>query len=222
MREILPLQEQAYELLIEMIKNGELEPDHIYSLNQMAKEYGYSRTPFRDAVLRLEQERYLDMLPSKGFVLHKMTEADIIETYQLRSAIETFCFKQLALHLESERAQQYYNKLMSKIEAQKEIMNTSQSADDFARKDYEFHRSIVQYVGNESMLEIYRRFMYRIFWLTVASFAREGRMRETTQEHIQFLEMVKDKDFIGIDKLLDHHLQTPENIILSTMAEKTN
>ena len=30
-------------------------------------------------------------------------------------------------------------------------------------KDYEFHRSIVQYVDNESMLEIYRRFMYRIF-----------------------------------------------------------
>ncbi len=220
MRDIQPLQEQAYEYLIEKIKNGDLEADTIYSLNQMAKNYGFSRTPFRDAVLRLEQERYLDMIPSKGFVLHKMTEDDIIETYQLRSAIERYCFKQLSEHLDTERGQQYFQKLSTKVAMQKEIMMTTASAEDFGRKDYEFHRSLVQYVGNESMLEIYRRFMYRIFWLIVTSFSRKGRMEETVQEHTLFLEKIKSHDIAGLEELLEHHLRTPEIISLSTLSEE--
>lgn len=55
MKESQSLQGQAYDYLIEMIKDGELEAGKIYSLNQMAQKAGVSRTPFRDAVLRLEQ-----------------------------------------------------------------------------------------------------------------------------------------------------------------------
>lgn len=174
MKEPQLLQTKAYDYLIDLIKKGKLKTDKIYSLNQLAKDAGFSKIPFRDAVLRLEQERYIDILPSRGFTLHKMTKEDIIETYQMRNAIEIYCSKQLALHLDTPRGQEYFNKLSTKIELQKEIRNTTHSEEDFGRKDYEFHRSIVQYVDNESMLEIYRRFMYRIFWLTVTSFSQKG------------------------------------------------
>ena len=117
----------GHDYLIDLIKQGTLQENTIYSLNQMAKEAGFSRTPFRDAVLRLEQERYLDILPSKGFILHKMTREDILETYEIRNAIEVFCFKQLSLHLDTERGKQYYTKLCTKVEAQKEILATSGS-----------------------------------------------------------------------------------------------
>ena len=70
MKEPQFLQAQAYDYLIDLIKKGELQTGEIYSLNQMAKNAGVSRTPFRDAVLRLEQERYIDIYPSKGFALH--------------------------------------------------------------------------------------------------------------------------------------------------------
>ena len=186
-KEPLFLQTQAYDYLINLIKNGDLRPNTIYSLNQMAKEMGISRTPLRDAVLRLEQEHYVDILPSKGFTLHKMTREDIIETYQLRSAIELYCFKQLSHGIHTERGQEYFKKLSTKVASQKEIAATTRCTEDFGRKDYEFHRSVVQYVGNESMLDIYRRFMYRIFWLNVTSFSQEGRMDDTMAEHEQIL-----------------------------------
>lgn len=217
MKETHLLQTQAYDYLIDLIKKGELQPDTIYSLNKLAKESGFSRTPFRDAVLCLEQERYLDVLPSKGFVLHKMTREDIIETYQIRSAIEIYCFKQLSFHLETERGQQYFNKLSSKVTSQKDIVQTTCSTEDFGRKDYEFHRSLVQYVGNASMLEIYRRFMYRIFWLNVTSFSRAGRMEETITEHEHLLQMVQNHDISGLEDLLEHHLTTAQNINLKLL-----
>ena len=85
MKEPQLLQTKAYDYLIDLIKKGKLKTDKIYSLNQLAKDAGFSKIPFRDAVLRLEQERYIDILPSRGFTLHKMTKEDIIETYQIRN-----------------------------------------------------------------------------------------------------------------------------------------
>lgn len=217
MKEPLFLQTQAYDYLINLIKNGDLQPNVIYSLNQMAKEMGISRTPLRDAVLRLEQERYVDMLPSKGFILHKMTREDILETYQLRSAIELYCFKQLSQGLATPRGQEYFAKLSKKVAMQKEIASTTRCNEDFGRKDYEFHRSAVQYVGNESMLEIYRRFMYRIFWLNVTSFSQEGRMDDTMAEHEKILTLIENHDMAELEALMEHHLTIAQDINLNLL-----
>ena len=217
MKEPLFLQTQAYDHLINQIKNGTLRPNTIYSLNQMAKEIGVSRTPLRDAVLRLEQERYVDILPSKRFVLHKMTKGDIIETYQIRSAIEFYCFKQLSMNLSTPRGQEYFNKLALKVAQQKKIATTTRCPEEYGRKDYEFHRSVVQYVGNESMLDIYRRFMYRIFWLNVTSFSQEGRMDDTMTEHEQLLTFIETQDIDGLEKLMDHHLAIAQEINLNIL-----
>ncbi len=211
------LQDQAYDYLIDMIKEGKLQTGKIYSLNQMSRELGISRTPFRDAVVRLAQERYIDILPSKGFILHKMTEEDIEETYQLRHALESYCLKQLSLHIDTARGQEYYRKISGKVESQRQIMGSSKSAEEFGRKDYEFHRSIVQYVGNEAMLEIYRSFMYRIFWLNVTSFQRQGRMEETVEEHTKLLSLIRNQNLAGIDALLEEHLSTPKKINLQLL-----
>ncbi len=220
MKESQSLQGQAYDYLIEMIKDGELEAGKIYSLNQMAQKAGVSRTPFRDAVLRLEQERYLDMLPSKGFILHSMTKEDIHETYQIRNAIESYCFKQLSLHLDTSRGQEYFLKMNSKVVSQKEIFHSTGSGEEFGRKDYEFHRSVVQYLGNESMLEIYRSFMYRIFWLNVTSFSREGRMEDTITEHRTILETIKEGDLDRLEWLIERHLTIAQNINLQFLEQK--
>ncbi|MBQ9156198.1 MAG: GntR family transcriptional regulator [Eubacterium sp.] len=214
MKEPQMLQAKAYEHLIGLIKDGKLKEGEFYSLNKMAQDIGVSRTPFRDAVLRLEQERYIDVFPSKGFTLHKMTEADIIGTYQIRNALEIYCFKQLSRQLNTERGQTYYKKLTGKVDSQVEIMRTTHDNEDFARKDYEFHRSVVQFVGNEAMLEIYRRFMYRIFWQTVTSFSREGRMEETVKEHVRMLEMIKDGKLRDLETLIDHHMNVAQKINL--------
>ena len=217
MKEPQLLQTKAYDYLITSIKKGELKTDKIYSLNQMAKQAGFSKTPFRDAVQRLEQEHYIDILPSRGFTLHKMTKEDIIETYQLRNALEVYCSKQLALQLNTPRGKECMKKLSTKVTLQKEIRDTTHSDEDFARRDYEFHRSIVQYVGNESMLEIYRRFMYRIFWLTVTSFSQKGRMDDTIDEHLSILEMIQKQDLTSLEKLITQHLEIPQQISLNLL-----
>ena len=82
------LQQQAYEHLKDLIYQDFFSYDQIYSETRVAKEMGISRTPMRDAIHRLSQEHFLDIIPSKGFCLHQMNRQDIQETFQVRSAIE--------------------------------------------------------------------------------------------------------------------------------------
>ena len=88
---MLPLNEQAYNYLQKLILENHFSYQEVYSETKLSKELGISRTPLRDAVHRLAQEGYIDIIPSKGFMLHQMNRKDVNETFQVRSALETYC-----------------------------------------------------------------------------------------------------------------------------------
>ena len=64
-----PLNEQAYNYLQKLIMENHFSYQEVYSETKLSKELGISRTPLRDAVHRLAQEGYIDIIPSKGFML---------------------------------------------------------------------------------------------------------------------------------------------------------
>lgn len=64
------LQEEAYTHIKEQILSGALREEQIYSETKIAAMIGISRTPVKDALVRLSQERLVDILPSRGFRLH--------------------------------------------------------------------------------------------------------------------------------------------------------
>ena len=73
------LNDVAYNYLRDMIYRFELEYNQIYSETKLAAQISVSRTPMRDALNRLAHERYIDILPNRGFMLHLPTESDITE-----------------------------------------------------------------------------------------------------------------------------------------------
>ena len=105
MSDYKPLQNVAYDYLREMIYSRELEFGMIYSETRLARELSISRTPIRDALNRLSRERYIDILPNKGFQLHKPDENDIREAYHVRMMIECYCGENLARECGTEAAQ---------------------------------------------------------------------------------------------------------------------
>ena len=84
MAEYKPLQDIAYDYLRDMIYSRMLSFDQIYSETGMAKQLEISRTPMREALTRLNRERYIDIIPNRGFQLHKPTEADVNEAFHIR------------------------------------------------------------------------------------------------------------------------------------------
>lgn len=212
------LNEQAYEHLSTMIIENQLSYQKIYSETKLSKEIGISRTPFRDAVHRLAQEGYIDIIPSKGFRLHQLSEQDVMDTFQIRSALECYCCYEITKNYQSDASQSLFAKLENDTEKMKEIIQTTHSIEKFSEFDFDFHVKIIRYSENEQLISIYNTFFYRMKRLATLSLSHEGRMEQTYQEHLNILTAMKTGDLPHIYEITLEHMNTPRRINLDDLA----
>lgn len=215
-----PLNEQAYDHLQKLITDGQLSYHEIYSETKLAKELGISRTPFRDAIHRLAQEGYIDIIPSKGFRLHQITERDVIETFQIRTALETYCTMQIARDVKEKNnanLRPFFKELDWLMENMKEVMENDQGIDEFCEYDFRFHRKIIDYLENEQFSSVFASFLYRMKRLAKLSLQHEGRMAQTVEEHQAILDAMKDGDTEHIYEITMVHMDRPRGINLEDL-----
>lgn len=215
-----PLNEQAYDHLQKLITDGQLSYHEIYSETKLAKELGISRTPFRDAIHRLAQEGYIDIIPSKGFRLHQITERDVIETFQIRTALETYCTMQIARDVKEKNnanLRPFFKELDWLMENMKEVTENGQGIDEFCEYDFRFHRKIIDYLENEQFSAVFVSFLYRMKRLAKLSLQHEGRMEQTVEEHQAILDTMKNGDTEHIYEITMVHMDRPRGINLEDL-----
>ena len=148
------LKDEAYSSLIKMINEGKIKYDETYSLNKIAVELNMSRTPVRDAIQKLCEERRIDLFPSRGFRLHKMSSSEILQIYHFTMAIEGYCVICLAKAHNSEDKKGYIEKLRILLDQMKECVSDSVPFADFYRPDNEFHHVIISSLEDEHFNEL--------------------------------------------------------------------
>jgi DNA-binding GntR family transcriptional regulator len=82
------LREQVYEYLRDQMARGGLQPGVFLDLNELAARLGISRTPLREALLHLESQGFVTVLPRRGFRLNALTLDDIRHYYEIIGALE--------------------------------------------------------------------------------------------------------------------------------------
>ncbi len=162
MSEYRTLNELAYEHLRRMIYEGELTFNRIYSETKLARDLSVSRTPMRDALNRLAQERYIDILPNRGFTLHTPTQADVLEAYHVRLMIEGYCAQIVAQHYPDEKTLDAVGHMEAALEQQRRLLDdgAAYSLSQFWLDDLAFHKSLLEYMGISSLCTQYDRYMH--------------------------------------------------------------
>lgn len=214
---MVSLNEQAYLHLQHLIMENQFSYHEIYSETKIAKELGISRTPFRDAVHRLAQEGYIDIIPNKGFMLHQLDKKDVNETFQIRSALESYCTMQICKESGSRKAKKLFKELHCIMEHMKEIMESTHSIDDFCEYDFQFHVQIINYLENEQFSSIFSTFIYRMIRLAKLSLAHKERMEDTYKEHMDILTCMENGDIEHIYETTILHMERPKGINLEDL-----
>ena len=162
MQEYKTLNNIAYDHLRRMIYDGELAFNRIYSETKLARELSISRTPMRDALNRLAQERYIDILPNRGFRLHSPTQAEIIEAYHVRMMIEGYCGQMLARHFPDARSRNAIAAMEAALEQQERLLADDErySLNRFWLDDQTFHKALLEYLDISSLLAQYESYMH--------------------------------------------------------------
>ena len=196
MAEYRPLQESAYNYIRDKVLAGQLQPNVLYSETRMAAELNISRTPMKDALVRLSQEKLIDILPSKGFRLHQMSGEDILQTYQARTAVEGFCAMQLARN--------------RRTPAGADAIRRMEKAERFIFLEY--------FILAEGRRQLFNSYHYRLYFFALEAFQTEGRLQMAREEHQAILKAVLDQDDpVGIQAYLAvmRHMEATRDIMLS-------
>ena len=80
--------EAAYRYLRNAILSNELPAGFQAAENEIAAQLGMSRTPVHEAMARLEEEGFVQILPRKGILVRALTPADLLEIYDVLIALE--------------------------------------------------------------------------------------------------------------------------------------
>ena len=149
------LVDEAYDTIKAQILNNEMPPGGQYLERDIAGDLGMSRTPMREALVRLQDDGLIDILPRRGFRVRPISPDDMREIYQL-----LYCLEATAAELLAARQLPGDSPELKALEAATGDMETSLEKGDldgWAAADERFHRLLLEYCGNKRLAKMVLR-----------------------------------------------------------------
>lgn len=129
----VPLNEQVYRTLVELIVNGSIAPGTELKEQHLARQLNVSATPVREALKRLDSDGFVDIIPYHGAVVRTLDQQKISEAYACREALEHLAVAEAIGHLKQQDIDYLYSLIESYRQASdpNEIFEFSQRFDDY-------------------------------------------------------------------------------------------
>ncbi|TCO76499.1 GntR family transcriptional regulator [Marinisporobacter balticus] len=206
----LPLKEKAYRLIKDKLIKCELMPGMDISEEQLSKEIGSSRTPVREALLRLEQEKLVNIYPRKGIIVSYITIKDIYEVFQIREMIEIQSAKIVCKSIAREKLMEFQARF-DKLGIEGNLI----SEKEFYDLDIEFHKYIVDSTNNNRLIEFMNKIYdqdYRIRVMTTRSDEQER--KRNRPEHLGIINALLEKNEDTLEKKIRKHIENARSAAL--------
>jgi DNA-binding GntR family transcriptional regulator len=177
---------QIKEVLLARILNGEYEPGERIVETRVAREFGVSQGPVREALRELESLRLVVSEPFVGVRVRAITPEELAEIYPVRSGLEEVAARTAALRFDGD-----VRLLEHELEEMRRIAGTG-AVHDFMLHDVQFHRLIVEGSGNRTLTELWTSL--HVEARTMITFIRYGDLRAIAESHVPILEALRARD----------------------------
>jgi DNA-binding GntR family transcriptional regulator len=199
------LNAQTYENLKRDIMTLELMPGEVLSAAKIADRYNVSRTPAREALVRLETEGLVEIYPQVGSVVSRIDEDRARQEWFVRRALEMGVVDGLFDNV-SENDIGRMRDYCRMMEAASGEMNDPSKAYDYLRYDNEFHAVTYYVAGQKLAAELVANTMAhynRIRFLIIMEKPFNDR---TLESHDQLVRSIGTRDKETYRKLLHEHI----------------
>lgn len=212
---ILPLDsrtlwEQVRDRLREDILAGRLQPGAELSEVALARDFGTSRGPLREALGRLASEGLVTITPRRGAVVTQLTRQEFIDAYQVREALETLAVR-LAVPLMSDAELAHLRELC-------ELMERAAGDDEvhvFFETNNSFHEALVRGSRNQKLHEVHLMLVGQMVPYLPRSLELRGNLQQSVAEHHAILAAVEARDAERAAELLAEHIEVPQRVLAS-------
>lgn len=206
-----PLRADVHKEILELILQGKVMPGQKLKDTELAQQLGVSRTPVREALLRLEREGFISSQLHQGFSVKPLSEAEIRDVYPLVGLLECSALNEIP------------DPSQPKLKRLAELSRAMhQEGSDPLRRielDEAWHRALVAECGNQHLARILDDLKRILFRYEYAFMQVSQWVSASTEEHLAIaaaLERGKRRDAV---RLLDTHWDRTMKAILSTFFE---
>lgn len=183
----------AYAAIRRRILDNIYPPGHQALEGELADELDISRTPVREALIRLAHEGLVEVVPRHGMRVLPVSPADMREIYVVLTALESAAAELLAKRRPNDA------ELKPLVEATRD-MTRALKADDldaWAAADERFHQGLVELAGNRSLQEAVSRLGDRVHRARMFTLRLRPKPVHSTQEHMAMLDCIRAGDSAG-------------------------
>jgi len=211
----LPLTLKAYHQLKRRIIDLRFRPGEILMVQSLAKELGISRTPVREALVRLQQEGFVEEAEGKKFKVSEITLKSILELHEIRELMEGHAVKRVAK-----------NRTGAQVDELRELTKRMEQAlgvrdpDLFFEADLEFHAKLIRFCGNRALQDLAVQLTEKIQRVRFLTLYVHRRLEETIDEHSKILDGIEAQDPRSAQKALNTHLQNVKKGVEKLFAER--
>lgn len=199
--------DEVYAQLKRDVAEFKLVPGDRFTENEISERLGVSRTPVRQALFRLQQEGFVEVLFRSGWRVLPFDFEQFEQLYDLRMVLET-----TAVHRICSDDRRVDRELLAQLAAIWLVPASGRSTDlvEVAQWDEQFHCALVAAAGNAEMARVHHDVTDRIRIIRRLDFTKPVRIEATYEEHAKILRAIQRRRGDQAAMLLRAHIETSQ------------
>jgi len=214
----ISMRDQMYDALRDLILKNNYGPKSVLQIDRLAEEFGVSATPVREALVRLESDGLVSLIPNKGALVTDIQEEDIRYNWEMRLLLEPYAAGQSVALIPDAEIDQLEEEIGK-------LRNEPFSNDLYVDLDTRLHDILYIYLSNGFLKDTIRRvhqMSIRIRYFPEGSAAmHEKAVNEVIREHLAILDAIRTRDPRKVSEFVKIHLRNGENRAMTALADKT-
>lgn len=201
--DIVTLVDGAYQSMRRRILDNVWVPGYQALEQEVALELGMSRTPVREALIRLSQEGLVEVVPRRGMRVLPVSPNDMKEIYEVLTALESMAAEILATRKPSEA--ELKPLISATLNMEKALQKND--LDAWAAADELFHEQLVKMAGNKKLLDTVMSFWDRAHRARMFTLRLRQLPINSTKEHMAMVDRIRKGDAAGASTVNREHRQ---------------
>jgi DNA-binding GntR family transcriptional regulator len=192
---------RVYASLRDAIVRADLAPGRQLSENELAASLGVSRTPVREALQRLREDRFVEIVPQLGTFVSPISTRAVADAQFIREALECAAVRAAAARVTDDDIEALEQNLVAQERA-----HDREDFDAFYVLDDQFHQSLCDLSGR-AVWAISQRAKGHLNRIRRLSLPMPSYLAEMIAEHREITARLSEHDPDGAEAALRHHLQ---------------
>jgi DNA-binding GntR family transcriptional regulator len=208
----LALHDQVVERLRTLLVEGRIAPGAKLNERELSELLRVSRTPLREAIKLLAAEGLVDLLPNRGAVAVKLTEADILNTFEVLAGLEAMSGEFAAERITDEELAEIRAMHFEMLAA-----FTRRDLSNYYRLNALIHAAINAAAKNPVLTNTYKSINARVQSLRFRTNQNEAKWKRAMQEHELMVQALEAQDGSAMRKVLVEHLVNKRNTVIDLL-----